>query len=114
MKQLDLFDSPPKPSGDGVPSAVGAPPSGATVIPFPQQRNIGRARHVAQKLVAREGKSKQSYWRRSCADLASMLSRAGLNQQDVERQLSAFRDAVGVELGRITDDQQHCQPGGAA
>jgi len=111
MMQLDLFETGQAATQEAV---AGAPPSGATIIPFPQQRNIGRARHVALKLAAREGKSKESYWRRSCADLASMLSKAGLNQQEVELQLSAFRDAVGVELGRIPDDQQHRQPGGAA
>lgn len=110
MKQLDLFCQETVLSG-----SVDAPPSGAVIVPFPQQRNIGRARHVAQKLRQRDGKSKESYWRRSCADLAAVLSKSGLGSRDVEQQLLSFRDAVGVELGRMPCKQADLKrPGGAS
>jgi hypothetical protein len=113
MKQLDLFDI-----SEAVavmpPDAAGAPPAGAAIIAFPQARNAGRVRRVAAKLMERDGKARESYWRRSINDLASMLSKAGLDQQQIETQILAFREAVGIEMWRLDGAGAPRQPGGAA
>lgn len=113
MKQLDLFDI-PEAVAVMPPDAIGAPPAGAAIIPFPQSRNVGRVRHVAAKLNEREGRALESYWRRSINDLASMLTRSGLDHHQVESQILAFRDAVGIELYRLDCCSTPQQPGGAA
>lgn len=131
MSQFDLFDSPAQEvattavqEGPLAPLAprsargiemgiVGAPAGVATIIPFPQDRNMGRVRRVALKLTERDGKLKESYWTRSCNDLSSMLLKAGHSQQQVDSQLYAFRDAVGLELYRLANAGLR-QPGGAA
>lgn len=110
MKQMDLFEQSTAPENVMAPASVGAPPAGAAIIAFPQSRNVGRARHVAEKLEARQGKAKDSYWRRVCNDLAAMLYRAGIDDRQVEAQIQAFHDAVSLELHRL----HNARAGGAA
>lgn len=110
MKQLDLFDQSAALEDIMAQASVGAPTGGAAIIAFPQSRNVGRARRVAEKLEARQGKAKDSYWRRVCNDLASMLYRAGIDDRQVEAQIQAFHDAVSLELYRL----HNSRAGGAA
>lgn len=113
MTQLDLFDIPPASEIILAPTTVGAPPVGAAIIAFPQNRNIGKARHVAAKILERDGKAKEAYWRRICTDMASMLGRAGHSDGQVTFQIMGFHDAVCVEMDRLRSAGIQ-QPGGAA
>lgn len=113
MMQLDLFDYSPPSETIIEPAVVGAPAGGATIIPFPQDRNLGRVRRVAVKLSERDGKLRESYWTRSCNDLASMLVKAGHSEQQIATQLSAYYSAVCLELHRLHHAGLR-QPGGAA
>jgi len=110
--QLDLFST--HKVLEAVPTAVDALPSGASIIPFPQSRNIGRVRHVAAKLIARDGKAREAYWRRSINDLASMLRKSGHGVTQVQQQLTIFRDSVGAELQRLNATGTPRRPNGAA
>lgn len=114
MTQGDLFDSPTSMviTIDTI-GAGGAPAGGATIIPFPQDRNLGRVRRVALKLTERTGKLQESYWARSCSDLASMLLKAGHTNDQVNAQIDAFHQAVSCELYRLANAGVR-QPGGAA
>ncbi|MGV8952822.1 MAG: DUF6074 family protein [Cypionkella sp.] len=114
MTQGDLFDSPtPGVIVSKATDVGGAPSGGATIIAFPQNRNVGRIRRVALKLSERDGKLKEAYWNRSCNDLASMLIKAGLSEAHVQAQLYAFHEAVNSELYRLANAGCR-QPGGAA
>ncbi|WP_029042576.1 DUF6074 family protein [Cucumibacter marinus] len=77
-------------------------PSGARVIPFPQDRNVGKARHVAS-LIRRKSsdKERESYWRQVVQRMAKSMTKAGLNDEQVQTQLVAFRNAVEQQLNNV-------------
>lgn len=99
MMQLDLFDwTPPKENAMGM-SAMA--PAGAQIIPFPQEHNIGKARHVAALLLKRRTeKDQESYWRQVCNRMAGSMAKAGLDDDQIATQLNAFSRAVSNEMYR--------------
>lgn len=114
MNQGGLFDTPAPVMVISISmETVDAPSGGATIIAFPQDRNMGRIRRVALKLTERTGKLQESYWARSCNDLASMLLKAGHTIDQVDAQINAFHGAVSLELCRLANASFR-QPGGAA
>ena len=114
MKQLDLFDWIPSSTSETImtPLSVGAPSGGATIICFPQDRNVGKARHVAALILKREGAERDSYWRQVCNRLAGTMSKAGIDDDEIDRQLSALSRAVSLEMSRL-DHSDRQRPGGA-
>jgi hypothetical protein len=86
-------------------------PTGALVIPFPQNRNVGKARRTAQTFLKRRTEaSRDRYWRRTIETLERQLSRAGLNNAEIEGQITAFRSVVQFEIDRA--NSRNDQPGG--
>lgn len=78
-------------------------PAGALVIPFPADRNIGKARHVAALILKRRShKDRDSYWHQVCQRMAGTMAKAGLSGEQIDAQLAAFHRAVGNELLRMT------------
>ncbi|WP_404404911.1 DUF6074 family protein [Pelagibacterium halotolerans] len=76
-------------------------PTGALIIPFPQDRNVGKARHVASLILKRRTqKDQESYWRQVCQRMAGSMAKAGLDNEQIEAQLVAFRRAVSNEMFR--------------
>lgn len=127
--QPDLFDWTPRPrpvdeprslssdDSDAPASPVGcltiAAPSGALLIPFPQSRNVGKARHVAALLLKRRSaKDQDSYWSTAVGGLHRQLAKSGFDEEAIERQIIAFRSAVQAEIYRIEAQQRG--HGGAA
>lgn len=82
--------------------AAASAPTGALIIPFPADRNIGKARHVASLIVKRRTqKDQESYWRQVCQRMAGVMAKAGLSDEQIEAQLVAFRGAVSAEMCRL-------------
>lgn len=107
MTQLDLFDSEAAANDMGAGVEDGAPPNGATILPFPQGRNIGKVRHVARYLLRRpEGRARDAYWGQICNRMTESMRRADLRDDVIHHQIQGFRDAVGMEMGRILADGQ--------
>ncbi len=79
-------------------------PPPCEVIHFPVAARVGKARHVASKLDAMAGPTKQkareSYWRERVKDLSAELEKRGLTPQQIEKEIIAFRDAVALEIRR--------------
>ena len=97
MKQLDLFEY--QPTENQMQATGMSAPSGAPhIIAFPQSRNVGRVRHVATKFLEREGKLRDSYWRRILDNLAAQLERAGLTELQIEHQVDGFTRAMQTEI----------------
>jgi len=85
----------------------------AEIIAFPQDRNIGKARHVASVFLKRvSDRDRQSYWRRVVQSLRDQFLRNGLDEQETNRQIDIFRSAVQSEVYRIEGKRN--QPGGTA
>lgn len=79
-------------------------PAGATVIPFPAARRVGKARRAAQVLLnTTSQKGREAYWRRAEHNLASALASIGVPPHEIDRQLRAFSETVSIEMQR----QQH-------
>lgn len=71
------------------------------VIPFPLAANIGKVRRVAEVLDTKQGKAADAYWRRTIQPMADRLTKAGVSQAEVDRQIAQFTDAVQQELNRL-------------
>jgi len=79
--------------------ASGAP---ATIIVFPLERRVGKVRRTAQLLSERHGDEAALYWKQVVSSTRRSLERVGLPDVDIEAEILTFRDAVQVELNRIT------------
>lgn len=87
---------------------------GASIICFPQRRNIGKVRHVAQHLMRRpEGRARETYWNQVCNRMAGTMAKAGIGEDEITHQLNAFAESVGWEMQRLASDGRQ-RPGGAA
>lgn len=72
------------------------------IVCFPQRRNIGRARHVAELLNRRRSRSAQeTYWTTAATALWRSMLRAGISEDEADRQLDDFADLVRMELNRL-------------
>lgn len=96
--------------GNDLPLFAWTPPS--KVLVFPLQRRVGRVRHVASKLLDKQGELANTYWRQIVTSLTSQMERAGISEAEIDRELKSFFDAVQSEMARLTYRGQ--QPGGGA
>jgi len=96
-EQLDLLDW--------------VPPT-ASVLAFPQRRNVGRVRRVAALIEKRRSdESRQKCFDKELWALCQLLKAHGLPEQVVDRQLDEFTAAVNAELWRR---EARRRPGGRA
>lgn len=74
----------------------------AEIICFPQDRNVGKARHVAALYLAKSTeRARTTYWQMVCGRLAGSMGRAGFSDVEIERQIEAFLWAVEQEIAII-------------
>ncbi|UJW83989.1 DUF6074 family protein [Devosia sp. SL43] len=71
----------------------------AELIIFPQARNVGKARHVAE-LYSSKGspKEREIYWRMVVSRLAACMVKCGFSQSAIDQQINSFRNAVQDQL----------------
>jgi len=87
----------------------------ADLICFPQSRNVGKARHVAATMDRRQpGRSRDAYWNTIQKQMVEKLRGLDFQQAEIDRQLSAFTDAVNRAVAEGWHFDQQQQPGGAA
>ncbi|MEO4043639.1 DUF6074 family protein [Hoeflea sp. CAU 1731] len=84
--QLDLFN----------------PGHSAQIIPFPSDRLIGKARHVADVIISKKSVSAaNSYWQTSVLKhFIARLEALGFNKLRIDNEVRSFHDAVCRELAR--------------
>lgn len=76
----------------------------ADIICFPQERNVGKARHVARLYLGkRTSREQQIYWKMICDRLAGWMERAGFQQADIDRQTAAFLRSVEWQIHFMTN-----------
>lgn len=76
----------------------------AQILPFPQDRNVGKARRVARVWLSFRGRQREAYWSNTVGRLAFVLERIGFDEAEVDRQLEAFKLAVQAQIDIPTDD----------
>ncbi|GKX35256.1 MAG: hypothetical protein MnENMB40S_28740 [Rhizobiaceae bacterium MnEN-MB40S] len=85
-KQLEFFDR----------------QNSARVIPFPASARVGEARRVATIFAnQRTDKARAAYWKRTITTVCTRLSTAGVDSDEVQKQLDEFGKLVVGELARI-------------
>lgn len=89
--QFDLFD------------AEAGAQRPAVVIAFPLDRDVRRVRHVARLFLSKPTeKTREAYWHASvCRKLHATMIKNGIDDDEAQRQLEAFRLAVGFEMDRL-------------
>lgn len=88
-------------------------PPACTITSFPLNRQKGKIRDVAAKLLDKTTERHAAYYRCQVGEaMARRLTRFGICQHEQERQLAAFWSAVDVEIARLTYRGQ--RPGGSA
>lgn len=75
------------------------------IVPFPAQRQIGKIRRTASIYVDKaEGNDcrwSDGYWRQVTGHMARHMETFGLDGKTIDRELTAFRDAVISEVSRL-------------
>lgn len=79
-------------------SEVANSKSTAKLIPFPGDRLIGKARHVADLYLAKSEKAQKNYWCVTQDRYLQSLLKVGVSKLEAETSLERFRDAVQREL----------------
>ncbi|HEV2899391.1 MAG TPA: DUF6074 family protein [Pseudaminobacter sp.] len=72
-----------------------------TLLLFPLSSRTGKVRHVAEKLMQRNGVEAVHYWKATVRTLAEHMIRVGYPDDEADRQLREFHDAVLAELCRL-------------
>lgn len=75
----------------------------ADLIPFPQDRNIGKARVVAHRWLQKSWRARESYWSTTVNRMAFVMQRIGFDDAEIARQVDAFQRAVQTEIDFTTD-----------
>jgi len=71
----------------------------ADVLCFPQDRNIGKARHVAKLYLGKpKGRDREVYWSMVTSRLTLMLDKCGFSDEEISRQIEALRWAVQEQI----------------
>jgi len=71
----------------------------ADIYCFPQERNVGKARHVAHVyLRKRTDRDREGYWCMTVSRLAQVMRKCGFSDPEIDRQVTAFRNAVQDEI----------------
>lgn len=74
-------------------------PPPCQVIIFPMEARIGKARHVAEKCLSRKSKEQRTgYWNLIVKNLTEELEKRGLQPDQIQKEIEAFRDAVEAEM----------------
>jgi hypothetical protein len=74
----------------------------AELIIFPQARNVGKARHVAELYWSKGShKEREIYWRMVVNRLAACMIKCGFSQSAIDQQISSFRNAVLDQLDAL-------------
>ncbi|SIQ98994.1 hypothetical protein SAMN05880590_11015 [Rhizobium sp. RU35A] len=77
-------------------------PQPCEVIVFPLGKRVGKARHIAGKLIEMERAGKEkvrtNYWNERVKDIASELYRRGLSEAEIDVEIAAFRETVIAEM----------------
>lgn len=80
----------------------------ADLLMFPQHRNVGKARHVAELYIAkRTEKDRDTYWRLTKDRLAGVMERCGFDDAEIDLQVEAFRSAVQDQINTIHSFKPH-------
>jgi hypothetical protein len=73
----------------------------AELIIFPQARNVGKARHVAEIYLGKtSAKDQETYWRMVVSRLAAFMAKCGFPQGVIDQQIGAFHTAVQTQIER--------------
>lgn len=80
-------------------------PSRCDVVPFPAARRVGKVRRTVEVLLSKSGKGADHYWRQIVEGMKTQMTAAGIAQEQVDRELSAFAATVfdAVDAGRPAD-----------
>lgn len=71
----------------------------AELIIFPQARNVGKVRHVAELYLSKtSAKDQEIYWRMVVSRLAAFMARCGFSQHVIDQQIGAFCTAVQNQI----------------
>jgi hypothetical protein len=70
----------------------------SVIAAFPLSRQRSTIQDVALAFKAKRGKKRQAFWQETVAELRDGLRRTGMAEEQISRQLVAFRDAVEREL----------------
>ncbi|WP_163265612.1 DUF6074 family protein [Chelativorans alearense] len=77
----------------------------AQVLGFPLARRVATVKHVARTLDMKHGSGATAYWRSIIASEQRHLSSIGLSEDEIDRQLLEFFDAVQMEIFRADLDR---------
>ncbi|HCO55167.1 MAG TPA: hypothetical protein DIT93_09135 [Pelagibacterium sp.] len=84
----------------------------ADLICFPQERNVGKARHVAVIYLGKDTeRGRNSYWKMVVERLAGTMARCGFSEAEIDREIGAFLWAVEQQIYILT--QRNDGPGAA-
>ncbi|RWN47351.1 MAG: hypothetical protein EOS03_13460 [Mesorhizobium sp.] len=81
------------------PSTILSEPA-CTVLVFPLARRTEKVRRVAELLERKHGREAEVYWSNTVRGLFDQLDRAGIDRDDIRREVDAFQVAVQAELRR--------------
>ena len=74
----------------------------AELIIFPQARNIGKARHVAELYWSKDSpREREIYWRMVVNRLAACMIKCGFSRSAIDQQINSFRNAVQDQLDAL-------------
>jgi hypothetical protein len=85
----------------------------AELVCFPQGRNVGKARHVAERWLAKSSRDRETYWTTVVGRMAGVMLRIGFSDEEVGRQTEAFRRAVQAQIDFATHSDNRTPPGAA-
>jgi len=89
-----------------------APPE-RILMTFPLDRQTGKVRDVAAKLLDKRTDRHAAFYRSQIDEaIRKRFTRLGISQREQDRQAAAFWQAVDVEIARVTYRGQ--RPGGSA
>lgn len=75
----------------------------ASITPFPCRARVGKARHVAHKILTVRAGAVDSYWRQATNNLRSSMEKVGIEEDRIEREVQDFNRLIVSELLRRGD-----------
>lgn len=74
----------------------------SVVMAFPQNRNVGKARHVAQKLLSKSTqRDRDAYWRRVVSDYVRVMQRIGIPDSAIQREIDGLHALVSWQIAEM-------------
>lgn len=71
------------------------------VLLFPLTKRVGKIRRTASVLSRKHGEDANLYWKQVVAANRKHLARVGLADEEIDRELRSFFEAVQAEMVRI-------------